>query len=274
MSRIFLCSFSSSSFQSALKRLQGQAEQTAWFNRIFCFTEKKLSDAFKIQFHNFLSEDIRGFGYWIWKPQILLQCLSIMDDGDILLYMDAGCHLNKRGKKRFLKYVHEVEDNPSGFLVFGSSKNSIERQYTKQDLLAYMGVKEDDPIYDSGQIHATAFFVRKSDRTVEVIKYWRNIMINHISLIDDSPSILPNAPDFVENRHDQSVFSILMKKECATVNPITHIWSYTWAFMFSYPIWAMRSRGKETKRYPLKNYAKDFILFLKNKLPVQHNEFR
>ena len=31
-------------------------------------------------------------------------------------------------------------------------------------------------------------------------------------LVDDSPSVLANAPNFVEHRHDQSVFSLLTKK--------------------------------------------------------------
>jgi len=36
-------------------------------------------------------------------------------------------------------------------------------------------------------------------------------MVHHLELVDDSPSVLPNADGFIENRHDQSVFSLLCK---------------------------------------------------------------
>lgn len=54
-----------------------------------------------------------------------------MEYGDILLYTDAGCHINEVGKNMFLAYIKEVKKHPSGFLVFGARKGSLERQYTK-----------------------------------------------------------------------------------------------------------------------------------------------
>lgn len=36
--------------------------------------------------------------------------------------------------------------------------------------------------------------------------------MKHFDLITDKASVAPNFPDFVENRHDQSVFSVLTKQ--------------------------------------------------------------
>lgn len=38
-------------------------------------------------------------------------------------------------------------------------------------------------------------------------------METHRNFIDDSPSVIPNDPNFIENRHDQSIFSLLAKLE-------------------------------------------------------------
>ena len=32
----------------------------------------------------------RGYGYWIWKPYIVSKMMSRLNDGDILVYTDAG----------------------------------------------------------------------------------------------------------------------------------------------------------------------------------------
>lgn len=96
-----------------------------------------------------------------------------MEYGDILLYTDAGCHINEVGKNMFLAYIKEVKKHPSGFLVFGARKGSLERQYTKGDIFSYFGIQEDDDIYNSGQIHATTFFLRKDDHTQKVVECWK-----------------------------------------------------------------------------------------------------
>ena len=38
------------------------------------------------------------------------------------------------------------------------------------------------------------------------------VFYHHFELVDDSPSPIPNDENFIENRHDQSIWSILNKK--------------------------------------------------------------
>lgn len=267
MNHIYLCSFASSNIQHALLRLQEQANQVNWFHRIHCYTEKQLASDFINANIDLLSYDIRGFGYWIWKPQVVLQSLMQMEDGDVLLYMDAGCHLNINGANLFHKYVEIVRNSASGFLVFGSKRGTLERQYTKGDIFTYFNITPNDWIYNSGQIHATTFFIRKDPKTVRIIEEWKELMLSHKSFIDDSASITNNALDFIENRHDQSIFSILMKRNSAHVLPITHIWSYTWLFMKKYPILGMRDVGNHSisQGYSSWQVLKDFKSYLSNR---------
>lgn len=45
-----------------------------------------------------------------------------MEYGDILLYTDAGCHINEVGKNMFLAYIKEVKKHPSGFWYLALAK--------------------------------------------------------------------------------------------------------------------------------------------------------
>ena len=56
---------------------------------------------------------------------------------------------------------------------------------------------------------AVLFAVNKETRSL-VSEWYRLASIYHF--IDDSPSKIPNTPDFREHRHDQSLFSLLTKK--------------------------------------------------------------
>ena len=63
MDRIFLCSFGNSSYLSSLSRLRAQAEETGWFYRVECSTEKNLSAFFRQEAADLLKQEVRGFGY-------------------------------------------------------------------------------------------------------------------------------------------------------------------------------------------------------------------
>ena len=49
------------------------------------------------------------------------------------------------------------------------------------------------------------------DKTRTLVNRWYELCCNY-HLIDDSPSIAPNLPEFIEHRHDQAIFSLLTKK--------------------------------------------------------------
>lgn len=152
----------------------------------------------------------RGFGYWRWKPFIVKQCLRNMNENDILLYCDGGTRLNVNGMDRFKEYVELCNATPSGILAF--SQPFLEKDYSKGDLLQYLGVYNNEDYTMSLQLWAGAFMVRKCNVSVTFIDEWNKISIENPDLITDKKSIVPNLNGFLENRHDQSVFSVLAKR--------------------------------------------------------------
>mgnify|MGYP000022497956 CR=1 FL=1 len=176
--KIYFCSFADSRLENSLLRIESEAKTFGEFDVISCYNEFSLDKSFKDEVKDLLLPTCRGFGYWIWKPQVILQSLRMMDKGDVLLYADAGCVLNNLGKKKFNEYIDILIDSDSGFLVFGSKLK--EKQYTKSDLFGYFSVLDKPEITCSGQIQATTFMLRKmSLQRVSLISGWIFMIKNH-----------------------------------------------------------------------------------------------
>jgi len=222
MKRVFL-SFASSDMQGSLARIKAQAADIDYFDRIEALTEHDLATDFANHFRSRLKFGTRGFGYWCWKPQIVLQTLATMADGDLLVYADAGCHLNKSGLARLEDYQQAAKADRIGIVGFQygvphedwpddhTHACFRERAWTKGDLLDFFDVRTNRDITESGQVVTTSFIIRKSPASEKFISARREVFYRHFYLVDDSASKSPDAAGFVENRHDQSVFSLLCK---------------------------------------------------------------
>jgi hypothetical protein len=181
------------------------AQKMDVYDGIYIYDEHSLDKAFYEHFKDKFK--LRGFGYWCYKPQIILQTFEKMNEGDILQYTDIGCHLNESGIGRLNEYF-EIAGKEN--IVVFEMNHYTEKQWTKADILDYFGVRCVESIYQS-QIMGGVFFLKKCPKSLDFVKKWRQVFYDDFSLIDDSPSKSRNFPEFIENRHDQSVFSILAK---------------------------------------------------------------
>lgn len=206
--KIYLCSFGSLDLYPSALRLKKQAESFNIFDEILIYNEYNLpyDEKFEKELRKKLIPS-RGFGYWCWKPFIVMNTLESMNDNDILLYTDVGCHLNKEAINKFYEYLDIVIEN--GALCF--ELGHIEKLWTKSDLFNYFNVLDDKNITDSFQRSATSFLLLKNDFNLNIVNKWLQVFYDDFSLADDTPSKISNADMFIENRHDQSIFSILSK---------------------------------------------------------------
>lgn len=151
----------------------------------------------------------RGFGYWSWKPQIIMQSLNQIENDDILIYADTGCEFIPYARNNLLSKLAILQEHD----IVGFKMNGLlERQWSKADIFEHFGVLHNPAFTDTPQIKATSIFMKKSYKTMQIIQEWLDIFYNHFHLVDDSPSKIQNYDDFIENRHDQSIFSMLLKK--------------------------------------------------------------
>lgn len=218
-----LVTFADSTLRHSSKRLLRQAIRMETFSNVKIMDEKSLQQRFVSKHRDLLSRDVRGFGYWIWKPQVIAQCLDDLPMNDFLVYLDVGCHLNPTGRNRLLDYFSIVAQSSTGILAFNLVQEGQiihrEEQWTKGDTLLFFDVISNVSVRKSAQIEATVIVIQKRPDTHLFFEKWLNIMEENPSLVDDSVSSHPNDIDFIENRHDQSIFSLLGKLEGITLLP-------------------------------------------------------
>lgn len=243
-----LCSFTNKAMSKGFLRLQRQAEDLNIFDKTHYYTEAKLDVDFKKKFKKYLIPFSRGFGYWCWKPQIILQTLDKMNNGDILLYMDLGSHLNVKGRERLQEYFILTDKSETGILAFRSPEH-IDKTLTKMDVFKYFGVEDNKQYTDTTQIEAGHLFIKKNDFTVSFINEWLNVIYDDFSLITDSPSKEKDFEEFKNHRHDQSIFSILAKKYNITTLSTDETYSTDWSTMLDFPLLAKRDKVYNNKFY-------------------------
>ncbi|WP_281651369.1 hypothetical protein [Helicobacter bilis] len=133
-----------------------------------------------------------------------------MNEGDVLFYIDIGCEFQIEGRKRLQEMIDEIRKNEiMGVQLAGEHS---EKTWTKASVFQHFGVLNDKHYTDTRQVAATFMMLCKTQRTQAIMQEWLNVFYHHFELVDDSPSPIPNDESFIENRHDQSIWSILNKK--------------------------------------------------------------
>jgi len=206
----FFLSFADTRYSTgAFERLKVQASNFG-FDEIILLTEKDLSQSYIDYIRPYYYR--RGFGYWRWKSMIVKQTMGCMSDGDILFYSDAGTYWNEKGLSRFHEYLFELgKEKNGGILTF--QEPFLEKDYSKGDALKLLGVYNNWDVLMSFQLWAGCFGIRKCENSVQLISQWYNLLHqpSFFHLITDKRSSVSNLPGFVEHRHDQSIFSLLVK---------------------------------------------------------------
>jgi hypothetical protein len=155
----------------------------------------------------------RGKGVWLWKIAILYDALSKLEHEDIVCYSDAGLaviadlsslyeiasHLPNGGIVLFKLPSHQVISHPA-------------KIWTKRDCFVLMDC--DQEIYwNTPMVNAAVSIWVKNDNTLKFLKELEKYM-RDIRCISDTPNLCgkQNFIEFKDNRHDQSILTLLSKK--------------------------------------------------------------
>lgn len=207
------------------------------FENIYLMKPNDLDYDFLKQHGEFINSNFRGYGYWIWKPYIILNKLKDMKEDDILLYCDAGCQLNYYGMEKMLNYFELLINSDKNLLVFDTGH--IERKYTKKDLFIELSCT-DDVYINTKQICTTHIFFKCNKDTIKFVEEWYKYCSNY-NLVNDSPSVSKNYDDFIDHRHDQSIFSLLAKKYNNYIClDVSETYNTNWSSLIFNPILARR----------------------------------
>ena len=75
----------------------------------------------------------------------------------------------------------------------------------------FKNLEADDNQKEYGQLVGGIFFLKKNEKILKMVEEWYATCCNY-HLLNDEPSIIPNDASFSENRHDQSIWSIIRYK--------------------------------------------------------------
>ena len=166
--------------------------------------ENSLTDDFRNEYKEILDRN-RGFGYWIWKPYVILNELKKLKSDEILLYLDSA---DKPEISFFEILLNHLDKNDNFF----TNRGFINGEWTKRDCFVYMDC--DSEIYhNSVQLEAGIIGLKNTTQNIEIIEEWFNFCKNK-HILTDEPNVcgLNNLPKFIDHRHDQSILTNLVLK--------------------------------------------------------------
>lgn len=215
----YLISFGDDYFNYKKQILKKQAESTGWFDDVIIHSPETLQEFFN-QHKDFVTNS-RGYGYWIWKPYIILNLLEKINDGDNVFYIDSGGCILEHRNKRFEEYLELL--NINSIIAFcdggscGNPPDYKEKYFQKMRVLKRFGLENNEDFLNSGQVEGGVFICKKTSDSINFVKEWLNLVIeDNYSLVNDDDNF-EQLNEFMGHRHDQSILSILCKKRNANM---------------------------------------------------------
>ena len=222
---IHLCSFASPDLFLSRNRFLKESKKINFYKSIKVFNQKNLS----IELREFIKKcrknnEYTGYGYWYWKPFIVLEFLKSLPKNSIVHYCDIGCVYKNTPKvdigvldnlfnlcqeKDMIAFNYSPPKNIDKKYI---SPILTEKQFTKNDLFEYYDIDKYSKIRNSPQFSAGFFFIKNCQKSYDFLEMWMKPFKDNKKLVDNSPSASTNSKEFITQRHDQSIFSLLCKK--------------------------------------------------------------
>jgi|GEM_PF-1369069 len=257
--KMVVITYGDRNFKNQKKRILKSALQFG-FMTIQIYGPKDISMEFKKNTTPYIKAK-RGGGYWLWKAYIIHKVFQEIENGDIVLYLDAGFHINQNGKKRFNEYIKFMDLN-KGILSF-SLKGLVELEWTNLETLKYFNLNETNEIVRLEQLIAGILMFRKNKVTSELIKDFYDIALKNPNLFSDEFNYGINET-FKEHRHDQSILSILRKKY--NINSLQdETWDNDFNNLNHTPFHALRLRDENFINL-FRSNIRNLIVFIKKKI--------
>ncbi len=243
---IIAINYSDARFETQRKHNTATAYAKGKVDRVIEYSPADIDSAFYERNQAIFAYE-RGAGLWLWKPYIILRTLRGMKEGDYLFYCDAGaCYVD-----RVDKLVRVMERERVDVMPFEIP--FLSRQFTKKETFTRMGYDD----YSHNQICAGYLLLKKNDASLSFISRWLAWMQDEICVSYRHFTNEAEFPDFVAHREDQSVFSLLCRKQ--GLQPFRdpsqygdRPWEYAWlpAYAKQYKPWKLNEKKYPNSPYP------------------------
>lgn len=236
---IHLITYGNDRFKNSKQRLKTEAKNSGWFDTITVYEPNDLDNQFKEKFKSILDQPRIG-GYGIWRPYIIKKKLEEINDGDILVYLDAGCSINTKGKVRFDEYIDLLNKNETGVISF--QMGHIEKHWTTKEIFNYFKINANEKIANNGQFLDGILIMKKNKSLVNINNKWLKCVYDNPLLFTDHYNKNQESY-FKDNRHEQSIFSLIRKLNNPIILRDETYFNFGDARSLKYPFWATRKRN-------------------------------
>jgi hypothetical protein len=213
MKKIFI-SYADDSMRYSLKRIGKQAKRLGIFDEVILYTPDLLPSYIK---ESPLMAYKRGGGFWAWKPAIIWETLQKSDEGDCVVYVDAGCSLKKRGE--WVKYWNGLNDHNTIVFQYKDEMpvwkqwqiSTKIKYWTKRSVFRYFEDLLGEDYGDCNKIWGGFILCRGKENAF--VKHWLEITLSHPELLME-PSEQEEGEQlssFVFHRHDQTIITPLIR---------------------------------------------------------------
>lgn len=251
MKKVFI-TYGDARYDLSRERIMKEAKETGFFHVLKGYRPEMLTQEVLC---SPLMKHERGGGLWLWKPDIILQELNQLEEGDILVYADCGCTLRKSNQWNEYAYLLMKYD------IIAQRIFQPTYKWTRKEIIEKFSDNPENWT-KACQCCATVIMIKCTAFTKQIISQWRNFMLNNPSMIEDVRAEEMNLQHkgFIENRHDQSVWSALIYKYLHT-KKIKIIWEQIEGhhYIYTQAIEATRLKNNKTLHYDIIYHFKNII---------------
>lgn len=193
--RVLVATFASEQYAGAAALLRHTALRNGGADGVYVFGPGDLPASS-------IDHTARGYGWWGWKPLVILKVLQHVNDGDMVVYCDAAIGIESP--------LQQVVKNARDVQLFGLSGEYPNRAWTRKRVFELMDCNATE-YWDAQQVNAAIQVYRKTEAAMRFVREYAE-WCSRLEVIADGPPNEINFPEFRDHRHDQSVLSLLSVK--------------------------------------------------------------
>jgi len=204
------------------------------------YTPSRLNQFIDSRTKEFIRANPRGFGYWVWKPHVIIQFLQDNPGVEYLVYLDAGCELqiDSASIQIWDRYINILKT----FDCLTFDNGQPERDWTKKELINFLEPTVDQ--IESNQIAAGVLLMNRNFALSFCVQWISTMEEKDFFFITEEVDEEIQIETFRENRYDQSVLSLLLKREKRNLTLSGNEEIYfpgKWELNRTQPIWTIRN---------------------------------
>jgi hypothetical protein len=205
-------SFANEKYYDSLDLLEKTSMEVGKVDKFIRYTQEWLKTTEFWRKNQFILTRPRGAGYWIWKPYIILNAFESLENGDVVLYSDAGLKVIDNLNPLFDVTTNNPNDGKIIFKIPAVGITHIAKMWTKRDCFVLMNADE-QKYWDSPMTNGAISLWVKNEKNRAFLNEWQTYLRDPRIVTDDFNMCgKPNFMEFKDHRHDQAVLNLLCVK--------------------------------------------------------------